>query len=156
MTSDPVMQFRKQIIKAKWLAGATSGQIAKALKITRNAVMGHINRMKLVGRSESSSQQQGVAAAKKSKPKPKGFALGMIPGLGLSVSKDKKPPQRAVKDGLEPLGPIGDFPPDRTTCRAISGDVATGNWRCCARPGYPYCTAHSEKFLTAPKPRPRV
>ena len=123
--ADPVQEHRKQIIKAKWLAGATSGQIATYLGVTRNSVMGHVKRMKL------------------------------IPGLGVSVSKDKKDPYKAPKDALEPLGPIGDFPPTRS-CRAISGDVRTGDWQCCARPGYPYCAAHSERFWVKPIHRKQV
>jgi hypothetical protein len=39
----------KEQIKALWFEGKTSGQIAKALGITRNAVMGAVNRMRSKG-----------------------------------------------------------------------------------------------------------
>jgi len=146
---DPELEHRKQIIKARWLAGATSSQIGKELRISRNSVMGYVNRMKLPQRSQDAVRQEGKKASHKHKPR--GFALAMIPGLGFSVSKDKKDPYKPSKDILEPLGPIGDFPPGRT-CRAISGDVALGNWQCCGRPGYPYCAAHKERLTVKPLP----
>lgn len=149
---DPAIEHRKQKIKERWLAGATSGQIAKEIGATRSSVMGYINRMKLPKRSTDAARQQGASDAKKNKPK--GFALGMIPGLGMSVRKDKADPYKALKDFLEPLGPVGDFPPGRT-CRAISGDVATGVWQCCGRPGYPYCAAHKERLTVKPLPHRR-
>jgi len=148
---DPELEHRKQIIKARWLAGATSSQIGRELGISRNSVMGHVNRMKLPKRSDDSARQEGKKVAKR---KYTGFALGLIPGLGISVSKDKKDPYKASKDILEPLGPVGDFPPGQT-CRAISGDVSTGNWQCCGRPGYPYCAAHKEKLIDKPLPHRR-
>jgi GcrA cell cycle regulator len=43
---------KSEALRRMWLDGATSGQIAQALGVTRNAVLGRIRRMGLMGRRE--------------------------------------------------------------------------------------------------------
>ena len=43
---------KSEALRRMWLDGSTSGQIAMALGVTRNAVLGRIRRMGLMGRRE--------------------------------------------------------------------------------------------------------
>ncbi len=143
---DAVASYRKQVVTKRYTEGASAGQIAKELGVTRNVVSGIINRLKLPKRSEETNRQNGKTSRIK-QHRPRGFAMPMIAGLGMSVAKDKKPPVFMGKDGHpEPLGPIADFPSDRTTCRYIHGEPSSGDWRCCAHPGFPWCEVHAKRF----------
>lgn len=56
---------KSEALRRMWLDGSTSGQIALALGVTRNAVLGRIRRMGLMGRRERIVAPKVVAKAGK-------------------------------------------------------------------------------------------
>ena len=61
---------RKEILKRMWLAGETSKRISDTLgEVSRNAVMGMVNRMGLMGSAEHNSRM-GVRTSGACRPKP--------------------------------------------------------------------------------------
>jgi GcrA cell cycle regulator len=59
---------RSEALRRMWLDGSTSGQIASALGVTRNAVLGRIRRMGLMGRREGAIAPRAAAEPRKTPP----------------------------------------------------------------------------------------
>lgn len=151
---DPVTEHRKQIIKARWEAGASVGQISRELGITRNTVSGHVWRLKLPQRTQDSIRQQGRANASKQKANPKGFALALIGGGGVSRDKTKAAPVKIeTVEVAEPFRIDGALVTLETLnssrmCSYPIGEVLEPGFHYCANPlhpGTPYCEGHHKR-----------
>lgn len=104
----------------------TSGQIAAALSLTRNQVIGVIYRARKKGTNIPRSgviNRYGLA-----KPKVK------------TVAPSKPVQSKPILDEPAPLGPVGDFPP-RGTCRYMRKPFAA-DFQMCGHPGHPWCEFH--------------
>lgn len=117
-----------------WTDGLSGNQIANAMngKYTRCAVIGMAHRMKLEPRNPNMNRHLGGRRAE----------------TEVFIPKPYVPP--IPVDEPAPIGDVGDFPADRTTCRYIHGDISSGTWRACGHPGYPWCSHHQSRFCTKP------
>lgn len=123
----------REMIRLAKLGCYSRGEIAEKIGVSRNAVIGKLNRMRKAGKIEligaTSPENGGTQLRRRFK---------------LSTKGPKLPPTKAKESlALEPLGPENDFPP-HGTCQFIKGDVKT-TWRCCGRkalPGKPWCADH--------------
>lgn len=153
---DPVTEHRKQVIKARWEDGASTGQISRELGITRNTVMGHVRRMNLPQRTQDAVRQQGRANASKQKANPKGFALALIGGGGVSRDKTKAAPVKIeTVEVAEPFRIDGALVTLETLnssrmCSYPIGEVLDPGFHYCANKiqhGSPYCEGHHRRCV---------
>lgn len=121
-----------QRLRQLWCQGLSAAQISQAFegRYSRNGVCGKAHRMGLDKRNPAVSRgyqarEKKAAAPVKSKPLP------------------------ANVTAPEPIGLREDFPSDRTTCRAIHGDLMQGGVLC-GHAGYPWCEFHAGRYLTKP------
>jgi len=75
---------RIALLRSMWLEGRPAGEIAKALgEVTRNAVMGKINRLGLIGSGEHNSKMTwtAVGCCRPIAPKPREDVILVSPGI---------------------------------------------------------------------------
>lgn len=136
--------------------GRTASQIAQALKVTRNAVIGQLNRRGLGGPNEQSASERKIENAKaKAKAKAK---------AGKKVRRSRARPH--FPDGLAPAQPspvVSEALPPSEMAPATAApllDLAPGCCRwpygdgpfvfCAARAHGPYCAGHARMAYRPP------
>lgn len=134
----------KKFIEDQWTEGDSAGVIQAKLSremkicVTRNTVLGHIDRAKKAGRIEGREGRTGnVIAFRKPlnslHPKPKA-----------RIAHQPRLPRPEI------IGPLNDFPkaPDglHRACQYTKDDPAAGDWRMCGQPtrdlSHPFCDYH--------------
>ena len=143
-----------------WKDGLSAGQIAVRLGATRNAVLGKLKRLKLLGTRASASPPGRAPNA----PRPAG-----APRLALAGEPPASEPPRAAPSYPELDVPETAFAPlpgavprpwlqrDDGECAFPAGGDGAGLWSCCApvKPGSPYCPAHHGRVFRAEPPAAR-
>ena len=151
---------RVELLKALWLEGKSASQIAAILKggVTRNGVIGKINRLKLdkrstvsmratkaTGSNGSAGKYRGVVnAARKARTQGQPKAAAISHRLTMGELKPPKPlpipddlPELSARKRLIDLG--------AHECRYCTGDPLTADHSFCGQPvkeGTSWCEAH--------------
>ena len=129
-------------LKELWAAGNTASQIATLMgnKYSRSAIISKANRLHLAPRAAYGTG----AYSHRTKPQ-----ISKPPFRAPAIKEKTEATDLAhPSNEPEPIGPINDFP--RRGCRWISGDVRSGDWRCCGASGDPWCPHHAARALTKP------
>lgn len=120
-TVEKLLALNEQGLSASVMAAALGNGIS------RNAVIGKLNRLGvgMHNRGEHAPQRKARTYSRPPKPKP--------------VKVDVPAPEPVAF-----LGEIGQFPADNhSTCRFSKGDTGTRDgWQMCGHPGYPWCDYH--------------
>jgi GcrA cell cycle regulator len=128
---------RVEQLKARWADGESASQIARQLTgVTRNAVLGKLSRLGLLGVGLPRTQRPAVrrTAPAPRLPKPK---APEVPERGDELTETATTVQDAAKG----------------TCRWGIGDPREGSFRYCGQAGFPYCPGHAKRAYQPPKPR---
>lgn len=160
---------RVEHLRKMWAEGLSATQIARVLgSITRSAVLGKVNRLKLQSRQASSAAQARVATAARRKRKSKSKtqvsthvvavmakvaptplqiarvkAAGEIERNGRTLDADIPLTQRKTIQSLT-----------SSSCRWPVGDPRSPEFFFCggeAVPGLPYCASHSARAFRPPE-----
>lgn len=141
-TEDKVAKLREI-----WAAGATSGAIAAAIGMSKNAVVGKAHRLGLPGRPSPIKQggpaKQIARAPAQTLPALPTVAAVKAPAANMPATAPRKAAQPA-QPAPTPPAPIRHAQPGEPCCWPI-GDPGRPDFRFCgeaARPGRPYCQAH--------------
>lgn len=127
---------RVEILKDRWRQGWSAGNIAAELLISRNAVIGKIDRMRL-------TREAGPRAARKSR--------AATPGRTTPFRAPKPKPLPPPEPSAAPLNGISLFDLTNETCRWPKGLVGAADFCFCGRPdadlstGKPYCAEHTKR-----------
>lgn len=114
-------------LKRLWNEGLTTGDIGKALGVSKNAVVGKAHRLGLNGRPSPIRRDEEESAA---------------PELPLKQAKADKP--KADKKQPEKLFTVNDL--THSSCRWPIGDPKDADFHFCgkeAMPDKPYCAEHA-------------
>lgn len=140
--------------------GLSAGEIAERLLLSRNAVIGKLNRLQLLG---AGKRKQGGSAAAKSKPGTVGsMAFGVIHGIKAKQKRaaagpvlEIEPDPIAHQDAVVPMDQrLSLLELNATTCHWPIGNPQDPEFFFCggkALAGLPYCAGHSR---LAYRPRP--
>lgn len=121
---------REEKLRSLWLANKTGSEIAQALNITRNAVLGKRFRMKLPNR-ESPLPSKHREAIKKGRRKSPIRPVERKPRVPLYHTPQEE--NRAVRPIEYVYG---------RTCQWLHGEPSDLNY--CGKPGFPYCPEHRD------------
>lgn len=141
---------RVEILKAKWAQGYSASQIAGELGgITRNAVIGKVARLGLVGRRTVKYSLRGngtIVTARTPKPNTEHIAPPLAPIPVPEISVVHKVTFKDLNNRLchFPLWLDEESQEEKFYCGATSCDLLGGR---------PYCSAHARIIYTAPLPR---
>lgn len=126
-------------IEKAWLTdGYSASQIARHLGqgLSRNAIVGLVHRRGWVKTAADVSHARKAARA---------AHVRQAPPPRVRPKRLDREEAWIVVAGMEPLGPVMDFPP-AGHCRYIATDVLHTQWQCCARPSVrddsPWCKDH--------------
>ena len=132
---------RIETLKALWAAGKTGSQIAAAIGhgLTRNAIIGKINRLRLAGRAKSTDT---AAPPLRAPPKPKFAHPGNIMRKAEARKLDPGPPmiadpprQEGETEAIIPMSPrVTIVELNDSMCRWPLGDPASPEFRYCGSP----------------------
>lgn len=122
-------------LKQLWEKGLTTGEIGKALGVTKNSVVGKAHRLGLnsrpspIRRNDEEEETVNVETAPVEKKKP---------------VKKAAPPKKEVEKKAEKLFTVSDL--TSTSCRWPIGDPKDENFHFCGKealPDKPYCAEHA-------------
>lgn len=135
---------RVQLLAERWNAGFSAGQVAKSLNVTRNAAIGKLKRLGLLGASPTDKPP-----AQRAKP-------GMRDGTKMITIKAKPCPSPESKPLTEAPSNgqgISLYDLTNTTCRWPKGTPGEADFCFCGRSGAdmnasrPYCAEHTRKAI---------
>ena len=130
----------------------SAAAIAKALGISRNAVIGRARRLGLACVPAAVHAFQSEAA--KNRPR---VERGPLPWRHPARRPQHHQPQDAVNEMREIISsPVSIYDAGEHHCRAIVGQVSEGIALFCGAPkqdGYSYCPGHVERYFMPPRPR---
>jgi GcrA cell cycle regulator len=148
---------RTELAATMWRSGASAGQNAPTLHVTRNAVMGKVYRMHLPPRTPVTGNTNNLRQSTRRKPQ---FRLG---NFGNRRAFGAAPPPQRPRPWLaEPTLTEIDVPPSQRTplldltdqcCSWPCGDPREAGFGFCGKPrtsGLPYCAAHCRVAYQVP------
>ena len=132
-------------LKRMWDRGMTTGQIAKALNVTKNSIIGKVHRLCLTARPSPIKKvpAKKAPAAKKESSKPVKESRKTSVAAHVTKKEEKNTPQTAsfVEETNIPLVKL-----DNHTCRWPLGDPRDDDFCFCGKKvktGQTYCEEHS-------------
>ncbi|MBO5440976.1 MAG: global cell cycle regulator GcrA-like protein [Alphaproteobacteria bacterium] len=131
-------------LKRMWDRGMTTGQIAKALNVTKNSIIGKVHRLCLTARPSPIKKvpAKKAPAAKKESSKPvKESRKTSVTSLTKKEEKNTTEPVSFVEETNIPLVKL-----DNHTCRWPLGDPRDDDFCFCGKKvktGQTYCEEHS-------------
>ncbi|MBO5038748.1 MAG: global cell cycle regulator GcrA-like protein [Alphaproteobacteria bacterium] len=132
-------------LKRMWDRGMTTGQIAKALNVTKNSIIGKVHRLCLTARPSPIKKvpAKKAPAAKKESSKPVKESRKTSVAAPVTKKEEKNTPQTAsfVEETNIPLVKL-----DNHTCRWPLGDPRDDDFCFCGKKvktGQTYCEEHS-------------
>lgn len=131
-------------LKRMWDRGMTTGQIAKALNVTKNSIIGKVHRLCLTARPSPIKKvpAKKAPAAKKENSKPvKESRKTSVTSLTKKEEKNTTEPVSFVEETNIPLVKL-----DNHTCRWPLGDPRDDDFCFCGKKvktGQTYCEEHS-------------
>lgn len=135
-------------LKRMWDRGMTTGQIAKALNVTKNSIIGKVHRLCLTARPSPIKKAPGVKADKKTagaaKPAKEEKNKKSSVSSQLSVSDEKVSGSAENKVTEETNIPLVKL--DNHTCRWPLGDPRDDDFCFCGKhvkTGQTYCEEHA-------------
>ena len=154
----PFMEYKKMVwtdeaveeLKKMWDKGMTTGQIAKALNVTKNSIIGKVHRLCLTARpspiKKSTDKTEKKAAPQKQvketkKEVQKETAKPISKKEKAPVAEQEKKPIQVVEETNIPLVKL-----DNHTCRWPMGDPRDEDFCFCGkriRTGQTYCEEHA-------------
>lgn len=141
-TDEAVEELRKM-----WDRGMTTGQIAKALNVTKNSIIGKVHRLCLTARPSPIKKTDAKASEKHTVKKEKAVkekSKSSEPRAEKAVAKEaevKVAPKAVVENTNIPLVKL-----DNHTCRWPMGDPRDDDFCFCGkrvRTGQTYCEEHA-------------
>ena len=140
-TDEAVEELRKM-----WDRGMTTGQIAKALNVTKNSIIGKVHRLCLTARpspiKKTSEKAEKKPAAAPKAPKPAKSVAKAAPEKPVKdCCESAKAPEPAVEETNIPLVKL-----DNHTCRWPLGDPRDDDFCFCGKrvkTGQTYCEEHA-------------
>jgi len=132
-------------LKNMWDRGMTTGQIAKALNVTKNSIIGKVHRLCLTARPSPIKKtpvksEKKVVAPEKEVKKSKTPTQHIVPTEVKNI-KDEEPSSSLVEETNIPLVKL-----DNHTCRWPLGDPRDDDFCFCGKrvkTGQTYCEEHS-------------
>jgi GcrA cell cycle regulator len=166
--SHPWSADELDVVKKMWLEGSTASEIATAIGqgVSRSAVIGKVNRLKLGGHGPTTRvEKQQLSAAPRSRGNGKGglsFKVAQARKAGLSLQEGMEivlgtpqPYRDEPDDGVDVTHLVGLLDLTNRSCRWPVGDPSTTGFGFCGAPiadgkaindaGQPYCRAHQRR-----------
>lgn len=148
-------------LKRMWERGMTTGQIAKALNVTKNSIIGKVHRLCLTARP---SPIKKAEPADENNCKEKNKAVKQVQKQAKekapSVRKEKEPAKQAQKSAPQVTAPVTTEAThiplvklDNHTCRWPLGDPRDEDFCFCGKKiktGQTYCEEHSAVAYVKP------
>lgn len=135
MTASPWTEDRIQRLRALWGKGLSASEIAARLAVSRNAVLGKLHRLKLLG------GRSGRAATTRSRQQSPTAGAGIRPPARVPPRRDRS----VAVMTLEPPGLVNRVEGlGRHLCRWPIGDPLSAAFSFCGRSASygPYCLDH--------------
>ena len=141
-TDEAVEELRKM-----WDRGMTTGQIAKALNVTKNSIIGKVHRLCLTARpspikkTTEKAEKKSIAPQKNSKPAKHSVKVKPEESVAKDCCESIKTPESVVEETNIPLVKL-----DNHTCRWPLGDPRDDDFCFCGKrvkTGQTYCEEHA-------------
>lgn len=134
-------------LKKMWDRGMTTGQIAKALNVTKNSIIGKVHRLCLTARpspikkTETKATEKKVTAKEKAVKEKSKSSESRIEKAAAKETEIKATPKAVTENTNIPLVKL-----DNHTCRWPMGDPRDDDFCFCGkriRTGQTYCEEHA-------------
>lgn len=148
-------------LKRMWDRGMTTGQIAKALNVTKNSIIGKVHRLCLTARPSPIKKTDIVEEEKKATPKEKSVKEKNKPAKQAQVKAQPAQEAKASKAAAKPAAKTSPTETaniplvklDNHTCRWPMGDPRDDDFCFCGkrvRTGQTYCEEHAAVAYVKP------